>query len=249
MFERRLSLAKKYVLIKVKEGLMPGLKTYYYTWRGDNPPEDLLSLKPIKEDISPWINYIWWDRPSPGVPAEFFAVAWLGFIYIDKPGVYRFYVTTDDGSRVWLDNKLIINAWKDQPPTTYVSQPLPLREGYHKLKYYFYNRYAFAQAALGWIPPEGEPGVIPKERFYHSIGDKIFFTGIPDNYIVEVLPEETSRRRCVAHAGICGVSVSFDEMPLKALVRILSDNGEVVYESPVKLELWGGDEIKFAEVE
>lgn len=238
----------KYVLIKIKEGLLPGLKTYYYRWSGSNPPEDLLKLKPIREDVSQWINYTWWDSPAPGVPAEFFAIAWLGFIYVDKPGVYRFYVTTDDGSRVWIDGKILIDAWKDQPPTTYVSEPIPLSSGFHRLKFYFYNRYAFAQAVLGWIPQEGEAGVIPKEKFFHVIGDKIFFEGIPADYAVEVLPTGAQKKICISREGICGVKVSFDELPMEAVIRVLNTSGEIVYETSEKITLWGGDELRLAEI-
>lgn len=238
----------KYVLIKTKEGLLRGLKTLYYRWKGSDPPNDLLLLKPIREDVSPWINYTWWSNPAPGVPAEFFAIAWLGFIYVDKAGVYRFYVTTDDGSRVWVDEKLLIDAWKDQPPTTYVSEPIPLSEGYHRLKYYFYNRYAFAQAVLGWIPQEGEAGVIPKDRFYHVISDRVFFEGVPEDYTVEVLPSGAEKKICISRGGVCGIRVLFDELPMEAIIRVLDTSGGVVYETPEKITLWGGDEIKLAEI-
>ncbi len=234
----------QYALIKTKEGLVPGLKTYYYTWSGEEPPEDLMSLKPVKEDVSPWINNVWWDAPAPDVPAEFFAIAWLGFIFVPKTGLYRFYVTSDDGSKVWIDGKLVIDAWKDQPPTTYVSEPILLEEGFHRLKYYFYNRYAFAEAVFGWIPPDGESGPVPKNNLYHNVGDRVFFTGLPDGYQVELLPVEAPRRKCVFDNDICGIRIDFDEMPLKTVVRILDDANQEVFATEKHVLLWGGDEIK-----
>lgn len=232
------------ILLKVKEGLTQGLRAYYFRWSGENPPDNLLSLKPIREAIVPWINYTWWDSPAPGVPAEFFAIAWLGFIYVPRGGLYRFYVTTDDGSRVWIDDKLIIDAWKDQPPTTYVSEPILLEEGYHSLVYFFYNRYAFAEAVLGWIPPGGNAGPIPKENYFYPIGDKIFFTGLPDDYMVEVIVSIHNEKKCIAREGICCIEVSYEEMPLKAVIRILDNKGRLIYETPKRIILWGGDEIK-----
>ncbi|WFO76384.1 beta-glucosidase [Desulfurococcaceae archaeon MEX13E-LK6-19] len=231
------------MVYKVKNGAKQGLLVRFYTWHGDNPPEELEKLKPIKEDVHPWINFVWWDNPAPGVPSEFFAVMWKGFIYIPRTGEYRFYVTTDDGSRLWIDDTLVIDAWKDQPPTTYVSEPIMLNSGYHRLKYYFYNRYAFAEAVLGWIPPVGEPGVIPSEYFRFCSGDKIRFIGLPDDYAIEVVTKEFTRK-CYSVGKICDIGISWNEIPLKARLRIYDENGELIHESPSEMELWGGDEVK-----
>ncbi len=239
---------ESYIVIKTREGLAPGLKTLYYVWSGENPPDDLSSLKPVREDISPWINYVWWDSPKPGVPAEFYAIAWLGYIRIDRRGLYRIYVTTDDGSRVWIDGKLLIDAWKDQPPTTYISEPIFLKEGFHRLKYYFYTRYAFSEAVLGWIPPNGEAGPIPKNNLYHAISDKVFFIGLPDNYVVEAVTQDLRIKRCVFSNNICMMKIGFEETPLEAIIRIIDPDGITVFKSKKTITLWGGDELEIREI-
>lgn len=238
----------KYALIKVKDGLVNGLKTYYYTWFGNKPPDELLSLKPVYEDVSPWINYVWWNNPAPNVPSEFFAIAWIGFIEIDRPGFYRFYITVDDGGRLWIDDELIIDSWRDQPPTTYVSKPIYLSRGYHRLRYYFYNRYAFSEAVLGWIPAEGEAGVVPKEKLYHCIGDEVFFTNIPDDHVVKILPVNREEISCRSIGSICRVKLSSKDMPLEAIVRITDPQNKVLFETTSKILIWGGDEFKLVEM-
>ncbi len=240
---------QKFVLVKIKDGLVNGLKTYYYTWSGNKAPEDPASLKPVKEDISPWINYVWWDSPAPGIPSEFYAILWFGYIEVDRPGMYRFYLTTDDGSRLWIDDKLIIDAWKDQPPTTYISDPIYLSQGYHRIKYYFYNKYGFAEAVLGWIPPEGEAGIIPKEKLFHCIGFDVFFTNIPDNYVVEILPIDAEKKTCKAYENICRIPLPPDKIPLEAIIRLYDKRGRIVYESSKRTLVWGGDEFKFVKVD
>ncbi len=239
-------MANKYVLIKDKEGLVNGLKTLYYTWSGENPPEDLLKLEPVHKDTSPWINYIWWTSPAPGVPSEFFAIAWIGYIEVDKPGMYRFYLTTDDGSRLWIDDELVIDAWKDQPPTTYISKSIFLSKGYHRIKYYFYNRYAFAEAVLGWIPQDGEASIVPKNKFYHCLVNEVYFTNIPEKHVVEILPVDAEKKTCVSDGEICIIKLGEEEIPLESIIRIIDDKGKIVYETPEKILVWGGDEYRLA---
>ncbi len=232
------------IIYKVKSGLKEGIRASFYTWHGEKPPEDLEALRPIREEVHPWINFVWWDNPAPGVPSEFFAVRWRGFIYIPRTGEYRFYLTTDDGSRLWINDQLIIDAWRDQPPSTYVSEPLTLEAGYHRIKYYHYNRYAFAEAVLGWIPPFGEPGVIPREYFKHPASETIKFTGLPDEYEIELVNKFGSRK-CTPKARECTINIKLEEMPLMAKLKIIDKtSGEVIHESPGGIEFWGGDEIK-----
>ncbi len=243
-----MSKNEEYVLVKIKEGLVNGLKTYYFIWSGDKPPDDLLSQKAIREDVSPWINYVWWDNPAPGIPSEFYAIAWIGFLEIDKPGMYRFYVTTDDGSRLWVNDKLVIDAWKDQPPTTYISDPIYLSRGYHKIRYYYYNKYGFGEAVLGWIPPEKEPSIIPKDKLFHCLGTDVFFTNMPDDYVIEVMPVDAEKKTCRSYEGICRVSYPLEKFPLEAIIRIYDERGRLIYESREKTLIWGGDEFRLVRI-
>lgn len=236
-------------IVKERDGLVRGLKTFYYVWKGDKPPEDYSSLKPIRESVSPWINYVWWDSPAPGVPGEFFAILWWGFVEVDRPGYYRFYVVTDDGSRVWIDGKLVIDAWRDQPPTVYISNPVYLKKGYHNLKYFFYNRYSFSEAVLGWMSIDGEASIIPKEKLYHCLSNEVFFTNIPDNYVVELLPAEAEIKRCVSVSNVCRVKLDENEIPLEAYIRVVSNDGKIILETKEKTIIWGGDEFRIVKLE
>uniref|UniRef100_A0A7C4D834 Beta-glucosidase n=1 Tax=Staphylothermus marinus TaxID=2280 RepID=A0A7C4D834_STAMA len=234
----------KYLLIKTKDGLINGLKTFYYTWSGDKPPDDLLKNKPVHETITPWINNIWWDKPIDKLKSEFYAIAWIGFLKITTSGKYRFYVTTDDGSRIWINDDLVIDAWRDQPPTTYISREMYLYSGFYRLKYYFYNRYGFAEAVLGWITPSGEAQVIPKEHFYCNISEYVFFTNIPLNHTVII--ENNVEKKCVSQDGTCTIEIKFEEQPFNGFIKIIDEKNDVVFRTHSRLTIWGGDEFKLA---
>lgn len=46
-------------------------------------------------------------------------------------GSYRFLVTMDDGARLWIDDRLIVDSWKINPETTNTSAVVELSEGPH----------------------------------------------------------------------------------------------------------------------
>ena len=50
-------------------------------------------------------------------PNDNFSVRWEGQIKIDQNSTYTFYTISDDGVRLFIDDKIIINNWQAQPAT------------------------------------------------------------------------------------------------------------------------------------
>ncbi len=61
------------------------------------------------------VNF-WWDVNGykPAGPTEHFSARWTGYYVPETGGDYRFFVTGDDGFRVYVDDKLVINRWRRQ---------------------------------------------------------------------------------------------------------------------------------------
>jgi len=57
----------------------------------------------------------------PQIQPDWFSVRWTRTLWFDA-GRYRFTTTTDDGVRLYLDGQLIVDQWRDQPPTTYTAE-------------------------------------------------------------------------------------------------------------------------------
>ena len=90
-----------------------GLKATYF--RGGNFEERVL------ERIDPQIDFFWLeDAPDPAVPKNHFSVRWEGWIKAPAPGDYEFLVASDDGIRLSLDGKRIIDDWHAHLPTSHV---------------------------------------------------------------------------------------------------------------------------------
>jgi len=63
-------------------------------------------------------------------------------------GTYRFTVFADDGVRLWVDDRLLIEQWQDQAAT--YSADIALSAGYHRVRLEYYEGSGSAGVRLGW---------------------------------------------------------------------------------------------------
>lgn len=91
-----------------------------------------------------------WGSGGPGtdIGVDHFSARWTGTAYIES-GDYTFIALADDGIRVWLDGILIIDAWKDQPPTEYRTTRY-VNSGMHDVKVEYYENGGGAVAQFRW---------------------------------------------------------------------------------------------------
>jgi hypothetical protein len=81
------------------------------------------------------------------VPKDHFSARWTQPLYF-RGGVYRFTTYTDDGVRLWVDGKLLIDSWR--PMRGYHSATVRLSAGTHDVKMEYYERTGVALARLTW---------------------------------------------------------------------------------------------------
>ncbi len=74
--------------------------------------------KPELTRIDKQVNFIFNEHPVGGEYNSNFSVKWTGMIKPEKNGLYRFYVTGDDGYRLLINDEEVLGAWFDQAPTT-----------------------------------------------------------------------------------------------------------------------------------
>lgn len=76
------------------------------------------------------IDFRWGERsPDTRLDTDNFAVQWTRAINF-QGGLYRFTITADDGARLWVDGKLVLDAW-DGPPGSTHEVELVLTPGQH----------------------------------------------------------------------------------------------------------------------
>jgi len=127
-----------------------GLKGEYYT----SASRGYFTSK-VLERVDPTVNFDWGiGSPDSKLPLDLFAIRWTGSLTAPTSGKYTIWVTADDGVRVWIDGKLVINAWRNQPPTEY-SGGGTLSAGKHSIKIEYYDDRMGAVMKLGWTIPGG----------------------------------------------------------------------------------------------
>jgi hypothetical protein len=95
------------------------------------------------------INYDWGSGgPGGGVKTDYFSARWTG-THSFAAGTYTFTARASDGIRVWVDGALIINAWKDQTPTTYTATRT-LTAGEHQVKVEYFEKKYRAVSQVRW---------------------------------------------------------------------------------------------------
>ncbi|MBW7884554.1 MAG: hypothetical protein H3C34_18325 [Caldilineaceae bacterium] len=72
-----------------------------------------------------------------GMPASNFTVKWSQTSYLYE-GTYRFYATVDDGVRIYVDDKLVVDAWREGPALS-VFGDVYLTRGYHNIRVEYFQ--------------------------------------------------------------------------------------------------------------
>jgi len=117
------------------------------SWNGAYYNNMTLSGSPaLTRNDGATLDFLWPDSPGGSVNGDQWSARWTRTDTFSA-GTYRFTATADDGVRVYVDGTKIIDAWIDQPATTY-SADFALAAGSHTLTYEFYDNCCDAVARL-----------------------------------------------------------------------------------------------------
>ena len=118
----------------------------------------------VREEAT--IDFDWkLGSPGPQVRADNFSARWTRTVKLEWSGNYRFYMTSDDGMRVWVDNILLIDQWLDRQDA-WTTADIYLAEGNHTIKVEYYEHIGAALAKLVFQPEgDGTGGTWKSEYF------------------------------------------------------------------------------------
>lgn len=106
----------------------------------------------------PELNFFWNNEPpAPGINPQVFSVRWTGFIQAPETGTYLFRAYVDDGIRVYVDGKRVIDAWDLHDAGRFMGK-IDLKAGQrYPLKVEYFNAMFEGELQLHWQLPSEEP--------------------------------------------------------------------------------------------
>jgi len=123
----------------------------YPDWKGEYWPNRNLDGESALVRNDQAIDWNWGaNSASPGLPADDFSVRWTGKATFEGMA-YRFHALVDDGVRLWVDDKLVIDAWYDHSAHE-VTGDLAIVRGWHPIRVEYYERSGDARIHVWWEP-------------------------------------------------------------------------------------------------
>jgi len=136
-----------------KEG--GGIRADYY--KGMNFQNHVLTR------IDSRVNFSWGSiEPDPAVGADNFSVRWTGEVEAAFTETYTFYVTADDGVRLWVDGIQLVDGWVDQSATEYSGTIDLVAGNTYSVVMEMYENGGDAMAQLRWSSPSTPKQYIPQ---------------------------------------------------------------------------------------
>ncbi len=139
------------------------LGEYYDTSELDNA--SAMKMRRIDRNLA--FNFMY-DSPDPVMDPETFSIRWSGFIRPPVTGDYLFKTYSDDGVRVTVDGKEIINEWGALSLAfTVADSTVHLEAGkYYPITVEYQQLPLYAAAFLFWQADGVPMGIIPETAFY-----------------------------------------------------------------------------------
>ncbi|GAB3895752.1 PA14 domain-containing protein [Spirosoma agri] len=141
----------------------PGLKGDYYT--GTNFERKILTR------VDPELNFHWnRNGPATNMPRSYYSIRWTGKIMAPVTGQYGFFAKVDDGIRVWVGNKKVMDSWQLNDSKNYSGTILLEAGRYYDLRVDYFNAMLGGELELHWKRPDQKKPLI---RFSDNSGDLI----------------------------------------------------------------------------
>jgi fibro-slime domain-containing protein len=152
--------------------LEPGLVGEYFALEGElaDFPDLPTGLKPTLVRVDRQVNFVEGAFAATKLSSNFYA-RWTGALKVEKPGRYTLGTRSDDGSRLFINNKLVVDNG-GLHATTKRTGTVDLDAGTHDLRLEFFQAGGGASCELLWIPPGAEGGerLIPASSLLHAKG-------------------------------------------------------------------------------
>ena len=99
------------------------------------------------------VQFDWPGTPAPGIRHTNFSVRWTGTLTPPASGEYRLSLAADDGCRLFLDDKSLVDHWVDGAVSSQGATVNLVAGRSYKLRVEYFQSGGDAVARLTWTPP------------------------------------------------------------------------------------------------
>lgn len=123
----------------------------FLNWRGEYFDNAGLVGDPVLVRDDETILFDWGEgQPAPNLPADNFSVRWTR-AWRFSAGTYRFVVRVDDGARLYVNGRLVLEDWRVAAERA-LTADVTLTEGEHTLQLEYFEAGGRASVVLWWEP-------------------------------------------------------------------------------------------------
>jgi alpha-L-fucosidase len=137
----------------------PGIRYAFYRGNWERLP-DFESLSPEKQGTVEKFDI------SSSTQKEYFAFRFQGYLHVPEDGLYRFCVASDDGSRLYIGNELVVDNDGLHGPTEVIGR-LILEKGYHPIRVDYFQRTGGTDFEVAYMGPGIDKQTIPSTILSH----------------------------------------------------------------------------------
>ncbi len=121
--------------------------------------DDFTTSKLVRVD--PKIDFSWTAPPGAGLRAESYSVRWTGTLTPAFTETYTLTLTSDDGVRLWVDGKLLVDHWDMHAPVD-DGKAVALVAGHdHDVRLEYFQYLQGARIALAWSSKSQSKEIVP----------------------------------------------------------------------------------------
>jgi len=125
------------------------------------------------QDPSGAVNANWTSTPPPGLTGlTNWSARFTGEILLPATGTYTFWLNSDDGSRLFVDDQLLVDFWSDHAASMSAAGTFnnTVANSRHRIRIDYYQDQGGASLQLYWQPPGGSQVLVPGSYLFPRYG-------------------------------------------------------------------------------
>jgi hypothetical protein len=183
----------------------------------------------------PAINFDWAaGSPSAAIAPDTFSARWTGQVRADHTETYRFYTSTDDGVRLWVNGQLIVDQWHNKGAVAEYSGTIALAAGRrYDLRMDYFENIGKAYAQLRWSSASTPRQIVPTANLFPTSTTTRSLLALADSFVLDGTAANANFGQST------DLDVKLGETGVHREVFLKFDLSSVSAINSAKLRMWG----------